>query len=203
MKPDTNLYQTIKYHLMNHPVPSIYLDNISEEQEFQSYPFVMLFRLKGTEQSPRHHPEGDAWKHTLLVVDTAAKEKGRSNNALAFMWAALLHDIGKPSTTRVRGGKITSYDHDKVGAELTRKFLSEFTDDEPFMDQVYFLVRYHMQLLFVLNDLPFKDIKGMKAHGDVREIALLGFCDRMGRTGANRAQEETNMKLFIEKCNRN
>jgi putative nucleotidyltransferase with HDIG domain len=163
----------------------------------------MLHELKGTKQSPQHHPEGDVWRHTLLVVDAAAKEKGQSKNALAFMWAALLHDMGKPSTTRVRKGKITSYDHDKVGAELSRKFLSEFTDDVPFMDQVYFLVRYHMQILFVLNDLPFADIKGMKAHGDIHEIALLGFCDRMGRAGADRAQEERNMKLFMEKCNRN
>ncbi len=38
------------------------------------------------------------------------------------MWGALLHDLGKAPTTKIRKGKITSYDHDKVGAELVRNF---------------------------------------------------------------------------------
>jgi putative nucleotidyltransferase with HDIG domain len=38
------------------------------------------------------------------------------------MWAALLHDIGKPDTTKQYKGRITSYDHDKAGALIARKF---------------------------------------------------------------------------------
>ncbi len=71
-----------------------------------------------TGQSPQHHPEGSVWNHTLLVVDEAAKIKEQSADPRTFMWAALLHDLGKPSTTMRRKSKITSYDHDKVGAQL-------------------------------------------------------------------------------------
>ncbi|BAH07188.1 HDIG domain-containing metalloprotein [Clostridium kluyveri] len=203
MSPSKNLFQEINYHLLKDEEPSKYLNSIINYKEFQIYPFNMLYELKRTEQSLRYHPEGNVWNHTLMVVDEGARVKNKSKNVSAFMWAALLHDIGKPSTTKVRGNKITSYDHDKVGAELSKDFLSEFTNNIEFIDKVCYLIRYHMHILFVLNKLPFADIKGMKKYGDVYEVALLGLCDRLGRIGCNRAKEENNIKLFIEKCIKN
>jgi putative nucleotidyltransferase with HDIG domain len=160
----------------------------------------MLLKLEPTEQSPVHHPEGNVLNHTLLVVDEAAKRRQESDDPRAFMWAALLHDIGKPATTRYRKGKITAYDHDKVGAELTREFLSAVTDDRQFIDKVVHLVKYHMQLLYVVKDLPFKDIGGMKRHSDIKEVALLCLCDRLGRDGADRESEEEQVKTFVNMC---
>jgi putative nucleotidyltransferase with HDIG domain len=116
------------------------------------------------------------------------------------MWAALLHDIGKPETTRIRKGKITAYDHDKAGAELSKEFLRQFSDDADFIQKVSSLIRYHMQMLFVLNNLPYSDIRGMKRHTDIQEVALLCYCDRMGRTNSDEKKEEANMRLFLEKC---
>ena len=92
----------------------------------------MLYQLKRTDQSPLHHPEGNVWNHTLLVLDEAAKVRRISRDPKVFMWAALLHDIGKPETTRIRKGKITAYDHDKAGAELSKEFLRQFSDDAEF-----------------------------------------------------------------------
>ncbi|MFL0196585.1 HDIG domain-containing metalloprotein [Clostridium sp. WILCCON 0269] len=200
MNPYKDLFQEINYHLLDDKEPSKYLDSIINHKEFEMYPFNMLCKLKDTKQSLRYHPEGNVWNHTLMVVDEGAKVKNKSNNVSAFMWAALLHDIGKPSTTKTRGDKITSYDHDKVGAELSRDFLSEFMDNIEFINKVYYLIRYHMHILFVLNKLPFGDIKGMKEYGDIYEVALLGLCDRLGRGGCDRTKEENNVKLFIEKC---
>lgn len=162
--------------------------------------FEPLKRMKSTKQSPVHHPEGSVWNHTLLVVDQAAARREQSKEPEAFLWAALLHDIGKPDTTRVRRGKITSYDHDKVGAELARRFLSAFTADGAWIKRVCTLIRYHMQVLFVVKGLPFADIGGMKAHADVEEIALLGLCDRLGRLHADRTAEEEHIRLFLKKC---
>lgn len=42
------------------------------------------------------HPEGNVMNHTLLVVDLAALCRQKTSWPLAFMWSALLHDIGKP-----------------------------------------------------------------------------------------------------------
>lgn len=195
-----DIYIDINNHLLNDEKPSVFLNEISGNPLFLQSPFSMLNDLKKTEQSLLHHPEGNVWNHTMLVVDEAAKVKTRSKNAAVFMWAALLHDIGKPSTTKTRNGKITSYDHDKVGAKMSKDFLLSFIDDDSFIDEVSQLIRYHMQLLFVVNDMPFADIMGMKRNTDINEVALLGLCDRIGRANCDRIKEEINIDLFINKC---
>lgn len=196
---DKKMYQEISNHLLNDQEPSIYLKSICNEQSFKAYPFNMLYELQSTEQSPQHHTEGSVWNHTLMVVDEAAKVKNKSKNPTAFMWAALLHDIGKHPTTRMRRGKITSYDHDKVGAKLCKEFLVEFINDEKFIDEVRGLVRYHMHILFVVKDLPFANIEEMKKQTDIDEVALLGLCDRLGRGKVDREKEEENIKIFKQK----
>jgi putative nucleotidyltransferase with HDIG domain len=161
---------------------------------------ILMNRLKNTEQSLKHHPEGNVWNHTMLVVDEAAKVKDESRNQKAFMWAAFLHDIGKGEATKNHKGKITSYDHDKIGAKLAKSFLTEYSRDQELIKEVVALVRWHMQILFVLNKLPFADVKTMKREVDIKEIALIGLCDRLGRLGADRSQEESNVIEFIQKC---
>ena len=139
----------------------------------------------------------------MLVVDNAAKVKDLSENPRAFMWGALLHDLGKAPTTKIRKGKITSYDHDTVGAELCRNFLETFTEDEAFIKQVTALVRWHMQTLFVMKDLPFGDVKSMSLEISIKEIALLSQCDRLGRGKISQSkikEEKENIKSFIRKC---
>lgn len=197
-----NLYNEINEHLMSDEVPSNYLKNVLSREVGGIFPFGMLFKMRQTKQSPEHHPEGSVFNHTIMVVDEAAKVKHRSKNPRAFMWAALLHDIGKPDTTRLRKGKITSYDHDKVGAKLARQFLEEFEEDNEFVDAVVALVRWHMQIMFVAKDMRFARVEEMKAEVDVEEVALLGFCDRLGRLNVNRKKEEENIKLFLDKTSR-
>lgn len=187
-------------HLLQDEKPSEYFNSIIEDEIFHDFPFHMLGNLKKAEQSPQYHPEGNVWNHTMMVIDAAAGVKKRSKNPIVFMWAALLHDIGKPDTTKVRKGKITSYDHDRVGAEMAEKFLTGFTADSNFIQDVVSLVRWHMQILFVVHNLQFANAEEMNQQTDVNEVALLGFCDRMGRLGANRKQEEENIHLFLKKC---
>lgn len=197
-----NLYSEINHHLLSDQKPSEYFNEISKIPLFNEYPFQMLNKLKLTEQSPVHHPEGNVWNHTMLVVDVAARLKRRSVNVSVFMWAALLHDIGKPDTTKLRKGRITSYDHDKKGYELSKKFLTVFTDDHAFIEKVSLLIRWHMQILFVVNNLPFANIEKMKHDVNIQEVALLGLCDRLGRTNVDHRKEEQNIQQFIDKCNR-
>lgn len=195
-----NLFLKISGHLLKDDTPSQYFKDICSEPTFSKYPLNMLCELKKTEQSPKYHPEGSVWNHTMLVLDEAAKVRNKSKAPLVFMWAALLHDIGKPDTTRKRKGKITAYDHDKIGAGLARKFLEEFTCDEEFIKKVTALIRWHMQILYVVKDLPFSDVKTMKEESDLEEVALLSWCDRMGRTGAQPKEEEKSIQLFLQKC---
>ncbi len=199
MSVEKELFAAIDHHLLQDKRPSAYLKEVSDLPEFKNYPFNMLLDLKETEQEPAHHPEGNVWNHTMLVIDEAAERKDRSNNPKAFMWAALLHDIGKPAATELRNGKLTAYNHDKIGEKLSKKFLLSIDAPETFAEQVSTLVRFHMHILYVVKDMPFGDIKGLKNHTDIHEIALLGLCDRLGRTDADLKKEEETIALFLSK----
>lgn len=194
------LFERTQAHLLNDDIPSEYFNTACDEPFFHNPPFNMLKKLKQTKQSLKHHPEGNVWNHTMLVIDEAAQLKNHSKNSIVFMWAALLHDIGKPSVTKNRSGKITAYNHDKAGSVLVKDFLSQLTDDIKFTDDVAALVRWHMQILYVVNDLPFADIDSMRAQADINEVALLGLADRLGRSNADMKAEKENINLFLQKC---
>ena len=64
----------------------------------------MLSSLVKIQQSPSHHPEGNVWNHTMLVIDKAAERKYKSKDP-RIHWAALFHDIGKTPATKIRREK--------------------------------------------------------------------------------------------------
>ena len=198
------IFQDIDNHLCKDEKPSIYLaDLFRDEQINRTYPFTLLADLKTVEQSPRHHPEGNVWNHTLMVVDCAAARKQLSKNPRVLMWASLLHDLGKVPATSVRGGRITAYDHDKWSEKLALNFLKEFTEDEKFMLAVAKMVRWHMQILFVVKKLPFAELESMVKEVDIDELGLLSLCDRLGRGELSEHQmneEHENLAFFLNQC---
>ncbi len=191
-------------HLLNDDKPSLYFKKLAAIGLLNdTYPFTLLGDLQKVEQSPEFHPEGSVWEHTLLVVDLAAERRHLSENPRVFMWAALLHDLGKAHTTRVRRGKITAYDHDKHGAKLAIDFLKEFTKDKEFISQVSYMVRWHMQILYVIKKLPFADIDKMINEVPPGEIALFSECDRLGRGNMDEKSQQAelaNVKFFLQQC---
>ena len=98
-------------------------------------------RMKGVEQPPQFHPEGDVWTHTLLLL--AQLEPGCP---LTLAWGALLHDVGKPPTFR-QAERIRFDGHVEVGmaiaAEICRRF--RFSNDET--AQIVALVEHHMRFM--------------------------------------------------------
>lgn len=199
-----NIYNEIEKHLLEDEKPSDYLNALFKEKNIAyQHPFTMVNILKKIEQSPKHHPEGSVWNHTMLVTDYAASKKQQSSDPKIFMWSAFLHDIGKASTTKKKNGRITAYDHDKHGGQLVNEFLSSFNVPKDFIKKVSQMVRWHMQILYVVKDLPFANIKQMLSELELDDIALLSLCDRLGRghiSDETIAHEEKNVELFIEKC---
>ena len=117
-------------------------------------------RMKGVEQPPQFHPEGDVWVHTLGLL---AQIEAGCPHALA--WAALLHDVGKPATFR-RAERIRFDGHVEVGvaiaAEICRRF--RFSNDET--RQILSLIENHMR---------FVDVPRMKASTLKRFFRLEDF----------------------------
>lgn len=191
------LFDNMTEHLLTDEKPSVYIEELGRQGILKKYPFTLLNQLKDTEQSPKYHPEGSAWNHTMLVLDEAARLRDQSRNPKALLWSALLHDIGKPGTTHRKKGRITSYDHDKAGEILCIEFLKQFTEDSDFIEAVAAMVRYHMHMLYVLKKLPYADMKGLRSRVDKSELALLCLCDRLGRTGADTQEEEKEYREFL------
>ena len=182
----------VDYILLNSPKPSVDIKKLIDEGKFDEKPFIKIKNLENIEQNLIHHPEGNVLNHTLLVVDRASEYKEKSKNKRVFMWAALLHDLGKLTTTKVRKGKITAYGHDLQGEILSRQFLHQLTDDEAFIDDVCILVKHHMQPLFYDKKLPFFKDKEIIEDSDYEEISLLSMADRLGR--ANLCEEKIKME---------
>ena len=99
-------------------------------------------RMKGVEQPPQFHPEGDVWVHTLMLLEQL--EPGCS---MTLAWGALLHDVGKPPTFRRAPDRIRFDGHVEIGvamgAEICRRF--RFSNDET--RQVLALIENHMRFM--------------------------------------------------------
>ena len=101
-----------------------------------------IARMKGVEQPPQYHPEGDVWTHTLLLLEQL--EPGCS---MTLAWGALLHDVGKPPTFRRAPDRIRFDGHVDVGvamgAEICRRF--RFSNEET--RQIMELIENHMRFM--------------------------------------------------------
>ena len=198
------LFIKINEILLQNLKPSEELERLITEGYLDKEPFNKIKKLNNIEQNPKYHPEGSVLKHVFLVVDLASKYKKYSNDEKVFMWAALLHDIGKLTTTRVRKNRITSYNHDIEGEEIAMDILNELTDDD-FKQKVSKLVRWHMQRLFYDKNLPFFQPQDMINDVEYKEVALLSLCDRLGRGNLDedRIKDEKerieNFKAYFEK----
>jgi putative nucleotidyltransferase with HDIG domain len=99
-------------------------------------------RMKGVEQPPQFHPEGDVWIHTLMLLEQL--ESGCSET---LAWGALLHDVGKPPTFRRAPDRIRFDGHVEIGvamgAEICRRF--RFSNEET--KQVLELIENHMRFM--------------------------------------------------------
>ncbi|MGA9063191.1 MAG: CCA tRNA nucleotidyltransferase [Terracidiphilus sp.] len=99
-------------------------------------------RMKGVEQPPQFHPEGDVWVHTLLLL-----EQLEAGCSMTLAWGALLHDVGKPPTFRRAPDRIRFDGHVEIGvaigAEICRRF--RFSNEET--RQVLALIENHMRFM--------------------------------------------------------
>lgn len=95
--------------------------------------------MKGVEQSPEHHPEGDVFVHTMLLLEQL------HGAPFELAMGALLHDIGKPSTFQRAPDRIRFHGHDKVGAAMARDIGKRLAMSNAEIDVVVALVANHLR----------------------------------------------------------
>ncbi len=96
--------------------------------------------MKGVQQPPQYHPEGDVFVHTLLLL-----EKLPAGASKTLAWGALLHDVGKPATFRIAPDRIRFDGHVEVGVKMAAEILRRLRFSNHETDQILALVDNHMR----------------------------------------------------------
>ena len=122
--------------------------------------------MKGCEQPPQFHPEGDVFKHTRIMLELLPREA-----SLPLVFSVLFHDIGKPPTSSVdEEGRIRFNGHDRIGAEMTEAIMERLRFSRAEIDATVEAVRQHM---------VFKDVPNMRVAKLKRFMARPTFDDEL------------------------
>lgn len=176
--------------------------------------------MSRTEQNPVYHGEGDVWTHTKLVCQALVemddfRRLSREKQQVVFL-GALLHDIGKPRTTRWEDNRWTSPNHAPTGAKMARVFLWQQMGScgEPTKQQlretVCLLIRYHSFPPHALENSDGK--RKMLAIADngrlcplftMELLCLLSRADVAGRISADQTQMMEQVQLCAELAREN
>src|SRR5438270_5488578 len=117
--------------------------------------------MKGVEQPPEFHPEGDVFVHTLLLL-----QKLPHPCSPTLAWGALLHDVGKPPTFRRAPDRIRFDEHASVGVKMAEAICRRMRFSNDDTEQILALVGNHMR---------FGDVERMKPSTFKKFIRLPRF----------------------------
>ena len=173
---------------------------------------------KGMEQPASHHL--DVFNHSLAAVKCMEKVQespreyfpeysGVMSEYMAderknvqLRWAALLHDLGKPSTVTIdedRGGRITFYNHDLAGAKLVETIGRRLKWSVADISAVSNLVGWHMRPFHLCNvqrkeDLSLKACLRLvkKAGQELPGLFMLSMADALAGKGEERPEQVEN-----------
>lgn len=95
--------------------PSIFFE-VLKNADILDVHFKEIYNLIGALQPEKYHPEGDAYNHTLIVVDKISK----NTKDLKIRFAGLVHDLGKGLTPKEKYPH--HYGHDINGVEAVKQF---------------------------------------------------------------------------------
>lgn len=168
--------------------------------------FAWLEAMKGCQQDPVHHAEGDVWTHVGLVLEAlVASQDWRSlpeQERETLFWAALLHDVAKPATTeRDAEGRLRSPGHSGLGARMARRTLWELGVPMRQRETVCGLILHH-QLPFWLLEREDPRRPAFAASQVTRcdLLALLAEADARGRECGDRQDLLERVHLFRDFC---
>ncbi len=124
--------------------------------------------MKGVEQPPQYHPEGDVWLHTCMMLDGIP-----AGSSPTFAWGVLLHDVGKPATFRSAadtGDRIRFDGHVDVGVRMAEEICRRLKMSNDETEQILALIANHMK---------FKDVEQMRSATLKRFVRIAKFDEHL------------------------
>ena len=142
-------------------------------------------RLKGCQQPPQFHPEGDVWVHTRLMLSLLPAEV-----STPLLLSVLFHDIAKPDTYSLdpAEGRIRFSGHEKLGAEMTSEILTRLRLPGKDLEAT---------VEAVLNHMAFKDVQKMRVSRLKRFLARPTMPDELQLHRVDCASSNGDLSNFV------
>lgn len=171
--------------------------------------------MRHTPQSVRWHAEGDVWTHTRMVCESLIsmqeyRELSPVQRQILFM-AALLHDVGKPMTTRQEGEDWVAPSHSTKGALLARYILwKEFgmcgtLELQTMREAVVLLVKHHSFPPYALEKeenvrkmISIAALMALVPDFSLKLLHMLSKADALGRESEDKGDFVAQVDLFAE-----
>src|ERR1022692_485834 len=138
--------------------------------------------MKGVQQPPEFHPEGDVFAHTLLLLENLPLPCPPT-----LAWGALLHDVGKPATFRVAPDRIRFDGHVDVGVKIAEEICDRLRFSKHDAAQVLSLVDNHMR---------FGHVTRMKESTLKKLLRLPGFDEHLSLHRADSLASHRNLSTY-------
>ncbi len=191
--PKERVYKEFTKLLLKAPKPSIGFELMRELCILRYFP--ELEALIDLPQSPKWHPEGDVWVHTMMCVDAMAKlindalvlsvnhSVFSEREKLKYLFAILCHDLGKMGTTTIdEEGIIRAIGHEQAGLEATKSFMYRISDEHDFIKSLLPLVEHHLKpSQFYAAQAKDKAIRRLATKVNIEELVLVAKADFLGR----------------------
>jgi poly(A) polymerase len=144
--------------------------------------------LKGVEQSPEYHPEGDVFTHTLLALG----QLHAPSETLAY--GCLLHDVAKAVCRQRDGERLTFYGHTEKGAAMAEAILKRLKRSRWTRERVAYLVRNHLRHTQARN-MRLSTLKRFLGEDGIDELLELTRIDALSANGDLQYYEFCKQKL--------
>jgi poly(A) polymerase len=138
--------------------------------------------MKGVQQPPEFHPEGDVFIHTLLALENLPHPCPPT-----LAWGTLLHDAGKPATFRVAPDRIRFDNHVDVGVKIAEEICKRLRFSKNDAAQVLALVDNHMR---------FGHVTRMKESTLKKFMRLPGFDEHLALHRADSLASHRNLSTY-------
>ena len=99
-----------------------------------------ISEMKGIQQPPEFHPEGDVFVHTMIALDNLPQMPSAT-----LAWGTLLHDVGKPATFRRAPDRIRFDHHVEVGVKIAEAICKRLRFSNDDTEQIFALIENHMR----------------------------------------------------------
>lgn len=157
--------------------------------------------LVNVPQPEEHHPEGDAFTHTLLCMKVAAKNNCTPEQVFAMM----CHDLGKAVCWKERGNL---HGHEAAGVPLVKQLCEEWKVPSRFRDLALAVTEHHGRIHQIGSmsakstyDL-IKNLRGEKDFTFFSQALMCGTMDAWGRgptkEGSDYPQEALGLSLALD-----